>query len=753
MIATLLLAAASGTHGDHDIIIFFIQLTLLILTGRLLGEALQRVGQPPVMGQLLAGIVLGPSIFGTIWPDLQQSIFPPHAADRAMLKGFAEFGVLMLLLLTGMETDLALVKRVRRSAAFTSIAGVIVPFAVGYLLGEMLPDNLLPDPNRRIVTSLFLATALSISSVKIVAVVLRETGFFRRDLGLVILASAILDDIIGWIILSLIGGLAAHGAIQTDSLLVSVIGTLLFLTFCFTLGKRIVAWLIRWTNDTLLIEMPVVSLILVLMLVLGLLTNAIGVHTVLGAFMAGIMVGQSPILTKHIDEQLRGIIVTLFMPVFFGVAGLSIDLRVLADPRLLGLTALLIAVASFGKLGGCYFGSRLGGLGHREAFAIGCGMNARGSTEVILASIGLAIGALNQELFTIIVLMAVLTTLAMPPTLRWALGRVPIKGDEKKRLESESAREQEHMSKLERVLVAVDRGPAGLSAAQLAGALVGTRRLSASVIELHAALDTKTTKAKGPTPLDELTRAAQAAADLVKSRASASRPSERNLSPSNAVADAQAAAATELVTFLHPPEPVEGASPDDTAFVMSEAAKGYDLLILGLTPEKKSDNHAHLLKTALHDFPGPVAVLMNVGREPLAPLQQILAPATGADFSRFGVEIAIGLAKGTGASVTALHIATLTPEIEWATSLAPAASDRDILADIEALGKREGVRVQPRLVKSRTKEQAILRESHRGRHQLIVLGIKSRPGEASVFGPGATAILESANSPVLIVKS
>ncbi len=747
MIASLFLAAGSGGHGDHDIIIFFIQLTLLILVGRLLGEALQRVGQPPVMGQLLAGILLGPSIFGALWPDLQHAIFPAHGAERPMLTAFAEFGVLMLLLLTGMETDLDLVKRVRRTAAFTSMAGVIIPFACGYLLGEMLPDNLLPDPNRRIVTSLFLATALSISSVKIVAVVLRETGFLRRDLGLLILASAILDDIIGWIILSLIGGLAAHGAIQTDSLLVSVIGTLLFLAFCFTLGKRLVAWLIRWTNDTLLIEMPVVSLILVLMLVLGLFTNAIGVHTVLGAFMAGIMVGQSPILTRHINEQLRGIIVTLFMPVFFGVAGLSIDLRVLADPRLLALTGMLIAVASLGKLGGCYLGSRLGGLGSREAFAIGCGMNARGSTEVILASIGLAIGALNQELFTIIVLMAVLTTLAMPPTLRWALGRVPIKGDEKKRLESESAREQEHMPHLERVLVAVDHGPAGLAAAQLAGALIGPRRLSASVIELGVS-----PKKDVPSPLDELRTAAQRAADLVKARADARRTKDA-ISPSNATADAEAASATDLVNSLQPPELKEGAAPDESSFVMTEAAKGYDLIFLGVTPGQKSSDLAALVKTVLHDFPGPVAILMNAATEPLPALERILAPATGTDFSRFGVEIAIGLAKGTGAAVTALHVTTATPEIEWANSLAPSASDRDVLEDIQAMGEREGVRVQPRLVKSRTKEQAVSRESRRSRPQLIVLGIKSRPGESSVLGPGATAILESAPCPVLIVKS
>jgi len=153
---------------------------------------------------------------------------------------------------------------------------------------------------------------------------------------------------------------------------------------------------------------------MVVMGIMALITEAIGVHTVFGAFVAGILVGQSPILTRHIDEQLRGLITALFMPVFFGVAGLTADLRVLGNPSLLLLAIGFIAIASLGKLTGAFIGGAIGGLTWRESLALGWGMNARGSTEVIVASFGLSMGALSQDLFTIIVTMAVVTTLAMP---------------------------------------------------------------------------------------------------------------------------------------------------------------------------------------------------------------------------------------------------------------------------------------------------------------------------------------------------
>src|SRR6266436_4395982 len=477
------LAAAAG-QGEQRATIFFAQVVLLIAVGRLLGEWMQRIGQPAVIGQLLAGIILGPSVFGAIWPADQPTIFPANSSGQQMLNAVSDIGVLLLLLLTGMETDLALVKRVRRTAAIISAAGIVIPFGCGYVLGEMLPDSVLPDPNRRLLTSLFLATALSISSVKIVAAVLREVDYLRRNLCQVILAAAILDDTIGWTILAFIGGLAAQGSIAIGPVLFSVLGTAAFLVFCLTIGGRWVARIIRWTNDHFVIEMPVISVILVIMIALALVTNFIGVHAVLGAFAAGIMIGQSPILTKHIEEQLRGLIVALFMPVFFGVAGLAIDLKVLSNPHLLGFALLLIGIASIGKLGGCYVGSRVARLNHSEALAVGFAMNARGSTEVILATIGLTIGVLNKELFTVIVLMAVVTTVCMPPLLRWALAHVPMRDEEKARLEREAAEEKDFMPKLERVLVGLDGGDHGRFASRLAGWLVGARHLTATVMEV-----------------------------------------------------------------------------------------------------------------------------------------------------------------------------------------------------------------------------------------------------------------------------
>ena len=160
-------SAAEGVQLGSSEATLFVQLALLLLVGRLLGEAMQRVGQPAVMGHLLAGIVLGPSVLGVFWPDVQHAIFPKNPEQKSMVDAVSQLGILMLLLLTGMETDLKLVRRVGRAAIMVSSAGVAVPFACGAALGQVLPDWLLPDPDQRLVTSLFLGTALSISSVKI----------------------------------------------------------------------------------------------------------------------------------------------------------------------------------------------------------------------------------------------------------------------------------------------------------------------------------------------------------------------------------------------------------------------------------------------------------------------------------------------------------------------------------------------------------------------------------------------------------
>src|SRR5215471_9629979 len=352
--------AAEGSQAGASDVIFLAQLITLMLVGRLLGEVMNRIGQPSVMGMLLGGIVLGPSVLGVVWPALQHAIFPSVPEQKAMLDGVAQFGIL-LLLLTGMETDLKLVRTVGKAALSVSVAGVAVPFICGFALGQLMPQSLLPHPDHRLLTSLFLGTALSISSIKIVAAVVREMGFTRRNLGQIIVASAICEDSIGWVIIAITLGLAQAGTIDFMSVGKIVLGTAVFLIASFTVGRRIVYFLIRWTNDNFESDFPVITAILVIMGIMALITHFIGVHTVLGAFVAGILVGESPILSKHIDEQLRGLILAFFMPVFFGIAGLSADLTVLKDATLLLMTLGLIAIASFGKFAGAFIGGEFGG--------------------------------------------------------------------------------------------------------------------------------------------------------------------------------------------------------------------------------------------------------------------------------------------------------------------------------------------------------------------------------------------------------
>ncbi len=758
---TLTTLLATASQSDHRVMIFFFQIMLLIVVGRLLGEFMQRVGQPAVMGQLLAGIILGPSIFGAVWPSAQHTIFPPASGDRQMLQAVSELGVLMLLLLTGMETDLALVKRVRRAAALTSVAGIVIPFICGYALGEILPQSLLPDPNRRIITSLFLATALSISSVKVVAAVLREVDFLRRNLGQIILAAAIIDDTIGWTILAFIAGLAAEGKIVMGPLLLTVFGTVAFLVFCLTIGSRWVARIIRWTNDRFTIEMPVISVILVLMLLLSLVTNLIGVHTVLGAFVAGIMIGQSPILTEHIEEQLRGLIVALFMPVFFGVAGLSIDLRILADPHLLGLTLLFIAIASIGKLGGCYLGSRIARMHHPEALAVGFAMNARGSTEVILATIGLTMGLLNQTLFTIIVLMAVVTTLCMPPLLRWALARVPMRDEEKARMETEAAEENDLLPKVKRILVALDASASGQEASVLAGQLIGARRLTATVLDVSAAAagdDAASVQAR-------LLAAAEATGGNTEPpdapRIAAATATAKKVDPL-AAAGKEAAAerrpVSELISLPPWKSPPEDAQDFAAETILAEAENGYDLLFLGLHSATKDGtvNFPAGFEKIIREFPGPVAVLLNPAGRAAAhpPLDKILVPMTGADYSRFGAEVAVAISKGCGATITALHVSvppTETDLLRRAKRLTR--PSRALFAEIISLGQRENVRVLTKVLIRSAKEDAILRQATVGRHDLIVIGTKAWSGETLHFGQSAETLIANARCPVLLLKS
>lgn len=737
---TLLLAAlptplaAAGTQHAASEVVFLAQIILLLVCGRLLGEAMQRIGQPAIMGQLIAGVLLGPSVFGAIAPELQQELFPRTPEQSAMIGAVSQLGILMLLLLTGMETDVSLMRRAGRSAVSVSIAGIAVPFACGIVLGAMLPDEMLPDPEQRLITTLFLGTALAISSVKIVAVTIRELNFMRRMLGQLIVAAAIIDDTIGWIIVAIIIGVAQHGGVELASLGKTVFGTLLFLAASFTIGRRLVSAIIRWSNDNLVSDVPVITAILVVMGIMSLITHMLGVHTILGAFVAGILVGQSPILTRHIDEQLRGLIVALFMPVFFGLAGLSANVGALADPSMLLLSMLMILIASIGKFSGAFVGGAFGGLTWRESVALGCGMNARGSTEVIIATIGLAAGALSQNLYTMILVMAVVTTMAMPPMLRWAVARLPLRPEEQVRLEREDFEAKGFVTNMERLLVAADDSPGGRFASRVAGLLAGSRRIPTTILHNTQPPAARRPKAgEGPARVEA----------VAKESAEAARPDTGEL---------DLAASPVAITSRPQALPVEHA-------VAEEAKKGYDLFVIGVEPLAEAEVFDDKVARIAGEFDGPFAIAAARGthrRNQIGRALDILVPVTGTLYSRRGAEVALALARADHGSVTALFVANPTAR-PWRRTLSSAlrigADEEAILREIVGLGDRLGVPVRTAMRSDAQTAEAILRQLQAGKHNLVVMGVSPRPGATLAFGAVPAAILARSERSILFVAS
>jgi Kef-type K+ transport system membrane component KefB/nucleotide-binding universal stress UspA family protein len=723
-------AAGEAPKGPSELL-FVAQIVLLILVGRLLGEVMLRFRQPAVMGQLIAGLLLGPSLLGAVFPDWQHTLFPAAKEQKAMLDGIAQFGILLLLLLTGMETDLKLVKQTGRASVFASLAGIVVPFACGVALGEMLPDSILPDPGKRLITSLFLGTALSIASVKIVATVIREMNFTRRTVGQVILASAIIDDTVGWIITAIIFSLALQGQVDAFSVAKSVLGTLIFMGLSFTIGRRVVFSIIRWVNDTFVSDFAVITAILLIMGAMAMITDLIGVHTVLGAFVAGILIGESPILTRHIDEQLRGLIIAFFMPVFFATAGLSADLTILKDPALLALTAGLIVIASLGKFGGAFLGGKLAGLTQRESLALGCGMNARGSTEVIVATIGLSMGALNPNLFTMIVTMAVITTTAMPPTLRWALARLPMRKEEKQRIEREDMEAKGFVPKLERLLLAVDESANGKFATRIGGIIAGSHTMPTTVMHINT-----TNKAGKAAAVAEKEKAKEAGetVKIVAERTELAKKSEE-----------------KTQTKLDVTTMVEQAPKSEA--VAEEAKKGYDLMIIGLDKTVARRNEFHDDVTSLAaGFEGPIAVADARdlhSEEPLQGKLSILVPVNGTEMSRRAAEVAIAMARASKAPLTALYVVAHGSNAKKRSRQYEEAILKDIveLADTYQLDIRTAVRADV------APEEAILKEAARRKHNVVVMGVGRRPGEKLFFGDTAAALLEKSQHSLLFVAT
>ena len=461
------MAAADLAHAEYDLLVFWVQILALVVGARTLGWMMLQLGLPRVIGELGAGVVLGPSVFGRFWPEEFEWFLPAGGEQAAALLTVSWIGVALLLVVAGFETDLGLITKLGRPAMLVALGSLLVPAAAGSVVGALIPGEFLGEGAKRSTFLLFVALAVSVSSLAVVAKILSDLGLMRRDFGQITVAVGMANDIVGWLLLGVFTGLAASGGVSAVDVLISVGGLLAFLALALTVGQ----WLVdRWLRRTRRSSDSVgaaVTVAVVTMLAFGVVTQRLGVEAVLGAFVAGVVLHRSRFVDEHLEGYIGRLTSSFFAPVFFATAGLQVNLRVLEDRTTLTWAIVIVAVAIVAKFGGAYGGARLAGRSHRAGLALGAGLNARGTLEIVIASVGLSLGVFNTASFTIIVLVPLVTSLFASIALRVVVFNWRGDAAEIKRLEREEALSQNLVVRTSRLLIPSRGGPASIAAAQL----------------------------------------------------------------------------------------------------------------------------------------------------------------------------------------------------------------------------------------------------------------------------------------------
>lgn len=408
----------------HNVMLMLLSFGALLFVARVLGELAERLHQPAVLGELLAGILLGPTVLGNLAPGFAGFLFPEHGPNAVALEAIATLAIVFFLLVAGIEVDLSTVWRQGNIGLKVGIVGMVIPFALGLLAAWVAPRALGREPDAdALVFALFLATALSITALPVIAKTLMDLGLYRSDMGMVVVSAAIFNDLVGWIAFAIIMGMMGTVSAHSHSIPLTITLTLGFVAVMLTLGRWAIHRVLpalqaytRWPGGVL-------SFALILALFGATFTEWIGIHAIFGSFIVGVALGDS----SHLRERTRVIIDQfvsfVFAPVFFASIGLRVNFVAHFDPVLV-LTILVVACLC--KLAGGFLGARWGGMAKRDAWAVGFAMNARGAMEIILGLLALEAGIIRERLFVAIVIMAIVTSMLSGPMMNLILK--PTKG-------------------------------------------------------------------------------------------------------------------------------------------------------------------------------------------------------------------------------------------------------------------------------------------------------------------------------------
>ncbi|MEP6464790.1 MAG: cation:proton antiporter [Parafilimonas sp.] len=405
--------------SSDEVLSFLIIVSVILISARILGEIFRKFKQPAVIGEILAGIMLGPSLLGMLSPHLFESIFTSqNGVPYKAFDGLANIGIILLMFIAGFEVDLKMIRKQGKQAASISFMGLIFPFALGFGTVWFFYDRIFSAPagTSLVIPAMFFGTALSITALSVIAKILLDMNLLRSKIGNLVLTAAMIDDFLGWILFSIIMQMMKPGA---ESAVWSVSMVLIYTVFILTIGRWLVDKFLL-IADKFLSAGGLITVAVCLCLLSAVYTEYLGVRGIFGAFLMGVAIGDSKFFPERLQNILHQFVINIIAPLFFASIGLRVNFVTNFN---IEIVAIILFIACFAKIIGAVIGSRMSGLSKNESYAVGFGMNSRGSQEIVLGALALQAKIIDEPIFVGLVVMTIVTILIAGPLMKFYLDK------------------------------------------------------------------------------------------------------------------------------------------------------------------------------------------------------------------------------------------------------------------------------------------------------------------------------------------
>ncbi len=706
-----------NTFTEHELLGAFLAIAAVLLVTRGMAELSRRLRQPEVLGELLGGFLIGPSVFGALFRGPYATLFLNTKVSLSLTL-LSWVGAILLLMIAGMEADLAILRQKAAPGLLAAAGALGASIGVGLFLGTRLFG-------RESTSAFFLGLVLSVTAVSVVAKLLIEREALRRDYAQVLLAAGIAGEILVWPLISIVSSVQHKANPFTAGLRATGLA-ILFFAFMFTLGRRFTYWAMRRVADVTAIPNGELSLVLILLCVSAATTTLLGLHPLLGAFVFGVLLGKAPRATVALKERIQALTIALFAPIFFGLAGMRVNLFNLRGASSIKGILILLVVAGLAKALFGFLGALLGKLPVWEAAIVGVGLNLKGGTDVVVAIIGTELLLLSSDLYTMYAVVAILTVIISPPIIGWLAAKTPPGDDELKRLNREEARKLAYLADRERVLLPLAPELCPALAAHVISAIATAKHAEGElfdVTELSFGEDLSITRTSTEDTVIEASSLLSHAADHEHVGLQRINSSDEDIFPA-----------------------------------LQAAAEGQQLLAIGAgrVTGEITVSFGAAQDRILRETSTDVLVTIYPGTD-FPPIRRILVPINGLGHSLAAADIAAYIAKGSKAEIVLLSVmAPRLGPLFWRER-----KHRDLLQAGYAITReaqsriaRLDIRQSEQVVLHANPGEATLAEMQRQPYDLLVLGSVMRSSEGGIsLGRTVEHLLQATEIPRVLLLS